>query len=76
MPRKKSTASETIVSILKRGPRKGLTVFAIADRGGLNLNTARTTVGTLVVSGEVELIGRETPTFGRPANVYRLADAA
>ena len=69
----KKTASETIVSVLRRGPKRGLTVFEIAQRGDLNLNTTRTTVLSLVQGQAVELIGRQTPSFGRPANVYRLA---
>lgn len=67
------TASDTIKSVLRKGPKKGLTIFAIAERGKLNLNTARTTVGTLVAVGDVELVGRQEPTFGRPANVYKIA---
>jgi predicted ArsR family transcriptional regulator len=70
------TASEAIISVLKRGPKRGLTAAAIAERAGLNLNTARTTLYQLVATGNVANIGRETPSFGRPANLYALAYAA
>jgi DNA-binding IclR family transcriptional regulator len=70
----KRTAAEAIIATLHRGPKKkGLTAAKIADRAGLNLNTTRTTVGTLVLEGSVTLIGRDAPSFGRPANLYVIA---
>lgn len=71
-----TTAPEAIVKVLRRGPKRGLTAAAIADRASLNINTTRTTLGTLVAQGTVAYVGRETPSFGRPANLYRLAEAA
>lgn len=76
MARNNRTAPEAIIATLKRAPKRGLTADVIADRAGLNLNTTRTTLGTLVSAQSVSLIGRETPSFGRPANLYRLAEAA
>lgn len=70
------TAPEAIISVLKRGPKRGLTAASIADRAGLNLNTTRTALYQLVADDAVTLIGRETPSFGRPANLYTLAYAA
>lgn len=67
------TAPEAILSILRRGPRRGLTASAIAERGGLNLNTTRTSLYFLVQRGDVTVSDTEAPSFGRPANVYKLA---
>lgn len=75
MARTTTTAPEAIIKTLRRGPKKGLTAATIADRAGLNINTTRTTLGTLVAQSTVAHIGRETPSFGRPANLYRLAEA-
>lgn len=72
----KRTASDRIISVLRRGPQKGLTAATIADRAKLNLNTTRTTLGTLVMESAVAIIGRETPSFGRPANLYRIAESS
>lgn len=71
-----TTAPEAIIKTLRRGPKRGLTAAVISDRASINLNTARTTLGTLVSQGSVTLVGRETPSFGRPANLYRLAESA
>lgn len=76
MARTNRTASETIISVLKCDPRRDLSVFDIVYRSGLNLNTARATIGSLVAAGQVELVGREAPHAGRPVNVYRLAESA
>ena len=76
MARSTKTAPEAIISVLKRGPKKGLTATTIAERAGLNLNTTRTTLYQLAASGQVAMIGRETPSFGRPSNLYTLAYAA
>lgn len=74
MARTSKTAPEAIVSVLKRGPKKGLTAANIAERATLNLNTTRTTLGVLTNEGTVALIGREEPAgIGRPANLYALA---
>lgn len=73
----KRTASDTILSVLRRGPKvKGLTAEEIASRGSLNLNTTRTTLGLLTGEGAVKVIGRDAPSFGRPANLYVIASAA
>jgi len=75
MARTTKTAPEAIISVLKRGPKRGLTASAIADRAGLNLNTTRTSLYQLTAAGDIVLIGREEPSFGRPANLYTLAYA-
>lgn len=67
------TAETTILGILRRGPRRGLTATAIADRGNLNLNTTRTTLSFLQGEGVVSVVGTEKGNFGRPANRYALA---
>lgn len=72
----KRTASDRILSVLNRGPKKGLTAATIATRGKLNLNTTRTTLGLLTLSNDVAVIGRDAPTFGRPANLYVIATAS
>lgn len=76
MPRIPKTAPEAIITVLKRGPKRGLTAVAIADRAGLNINTTRTTVYQLNATGDIRLVGREDPSFGRPANLYALAYAS
>lgn len=73
MARNNRTAVEAILSTLRRGPRRGLTAATIADRAGLNLNTTRSTLYSLTSDATVTQIGRETPSFGRPANLYRIA---
>ena len=45
----------------------------IAQRGGLNLNTTRTTLSSLQAFGEITVVGTESPSFGRPANLYAIA---
>jgi len=76
MARTTRTAPEAIIATLKRAPKRGLTATAISERAGINLNTVRTTIYALASSGQVTRVGRETPSFGRPANLYRLAEAA
>lgn len=73
MPRTKKSASDAILSVLKRGPQRGLTAATIAERANLNLNTTRTTIYSLSRAGSVEAVGTEAPSFGRPANLYKLA---
>lgn len=72
----KRTASTRIITVLRRGPKKGLTAEVIATRGKLNLNTTRTTLGLLTISEDVAVIGRDAPSFGRPANLYVIAERA
>jgi DNA-binding IclR family transcriptional regulator len=68
------TAPEAILSVLKRGPKRGLTAALIAERTGFNLSTTRTTLYSLASSGDVSVIGTtETGSRGRPANLYALA---
>lgn len=70
------TAPEAIMSVLRRGPRKGLTAVVIASRAGTNLNTTRTTLGQLRAEGAVEIASTDsTGTRGRPANLYIVATA-
>lgn len=63
------TAAESITRFLD-GRARPVTAHYIAEKTGINLNTVRTTLGLL---DEVEIVGRETPSFGRPANLYKLA---
>ena len=66
-------ASDRILSVLRRGPRRGLTAVEVSTRAELNLNTTRTTLWGLQGLGAVEVIGTTEPTRGRPANRYALA---
>lgn len=68
------TTRATILSVLRRGRKSGLTAQLIAERGQLNLNTTRTTLTTLLKDGEVTVVGTEAPTggLGRPVNRYAL----
>lgn len=67
------TAPEAILTVLRRGPKRGLTATAIAERADLNLNTTRTSLYFLASEGKVAVVGTETPSFGRPANLYAYA---
>jgi predicted ArsR family transcriptional regulator len=71
----KKSAPEAILSVLRKGPKKGLTAATISDRASINPNTTRATLVGLVNSNAVVVIGRETPSFGRPANLYVVATA-
>lgn len=66
------TAAESITRFLN-GRARPVTAEYISSRTGLNLNTTRTTLGLLTGSGSVAIVGRENPSFGRPANLYALA---
>ena len=67
-------ANERILSVLRRGPKRGLTAETIAERAGLNLNTTRTVLWSLTSSESVVTVGTTSPTgSGRPANLYALA---
>jgi hypothetical protein len=71
LARTKKTAIESIMSVLNRGPKRGLTATAIAGRAGLNLNTTRTALNS-ITGNLVEVVGRqESASRGRPANLYR-----
>lgn len=76
MERTKRAASDTILAVLKRGPKLGLTAAEIAARAELNLNTTRTVVWALARAGDVAVLGTTESTGGRPANRYVLALAA
>jgi len=65
------TAAEAI--ILTLSPTRAVTAEYVAADAVLNINTVRTTLGTLVAGGYVICVGRETPSWGRPANLYKLA---
>lgn len=70
----KKTLDAKIVSVLKKGPRKGLTAAEIAARGELNINSTRTTLGLLVDFGSVAVVGTAPVVgFGRPSNRYSLS---
>lgn len=73
MPRTTRSATERITSVLKRGPRKGLTAEIVAARAEANLNTTRTILWSLTTSGTATVVGTESREFGRPANLYALA---
>lgn len=76
MARITKTAPEAILSVLKRGPRKGLTAVVIAERASTNLNTTRTTLGQLREAGSVSIVDTDsTGLRGRPANLYIVATA-
>lgn len=64
------SASDAVLRVLKRGPKKGLTAATISTRADIVLSTTRSTLYGLAGSGAVTVIGRETPSFGRPANLY------
>jgi predicted ArsR family transcriptional regulator len=66
------TAAESITRFLT-GRARPVTAEVISDKTGINLNTTRTTLGLLTGSGSVKVAGRETPSFGRPANLYLAA---
>lgn len=70
----KTTNSDAILKVLKRGPRKGLTAAQIAERAGLNLNSTRTTLLSLKSEGSVSAVGAtETGSVGRPSYLYVIA---
>ena len=74
MARTNRTAPEAILSVLRRGPKRGLTATAISERAGTVVSTTRTTLGSLVIAGQVEIVGTvRSETRGRPANLYAFA---
>lgn len=76
MARTKRAASDTILAVLKRGPKRGLTAAEIAARAELNLNTTRTVIWALAQAGDVSVVSTAESTGGRPANRYVLALSA
>lgn len=53
--------------------KRGVTAYALAERTGLNLSTARTALWALAKSGNVRVVSKlETGERGRPANLYSL----
>lgn len=67
------TASEAIISVLRRGSKKGLTASTIAERAKLNPNTVRTSLYSLTDEGTVRVVGTVGSGRGRPAHLYALA---
>jgi predicted ArsR family transcriptional regulator len=70
----KRTAHASILSTLKRGPKRGLTAAVIAERTGLKVGTTRTTLWQLVQDGTAVV----TDTYrdgrrGRPEYLYLAA---
>lgn len=63
-----------ILSALKRGPKAGLTVAALAERTGFKLSSVRTAIQTLKGEGQVTVAGSVKPSgVGRPATLYTIA---
>lgn len=73
MARTKRTASDKILALLSRGPKRGLTAADISSRAELNLNTTRTALWALQQAGYVTAISTAPPLIGRPMNRYALA---
>jgi hypothetical protein len=57
--KKGATVADRICKVLKRGPKKGLTAAAIADRAGLKPGTTRTTLTRLKADGAVRVVGTD-----------------
>jgi len=66
------TQSVTITKTLK-GRKKGITAEEIADRANLNINSVRPVLWQLKKDGTVFVAGTLPASYGRPANLYRLA---
>jgi len=65
------TKSEAILKAVKRGPKKGLTAEAIADRTGVSLNTTRAYLTAFKAEGYITVAGTVTTgKRGRPALRY------
>ena len=73
MARTKRAASDTILALLKRGPKKGLTAADISSRTELNINTTRTVLWALQQANAITVVSTDAPPIGRPANRYALA---
>ena len=65
----KKSLTDQIRSVLRRGPRRGLTAETVAQRAGTKLSSTRTTLSSLVSAGEAAIVGTESRQF-RPANLY------
>lgn len=65
------TLTDTIMRVLKRGPKKGLTAETIADRAGTKLTSTRTILSALAGQGVITVVGTEKRTR-RPANLYAI----
>lgn len=70
----RKTATDRVISTLKRGPKRGLSAALIAERAELNLSTTRTVLWQLVKDGNAAVVSKvETGERGRPANLYAAA---
>ena len=73
MARTKRPASDTILAVLKRGPKRGLTAADISSRTDLNINTTRTVLWSLQQAEQITVVSTLAGDRGRPANRYALA---
>lgn len=67
--RNRKNAAERVFSLLRRGPKRGLTVEEIANRTNYGLSTVYAALGKL--GPVVEVVGQTRSPIGRPANRYR-----
>lgn len=73
MARSKRTADQAVLSVLRRGPQRGLTAAVVAERAGLNISTTRNVLYTLTSENTVRVVGvNSTGSVGRPAHLYAL----
>lgn len=72
MAQQKKTAVQKIQAILKRGPKRGLTINDVATRAGVHVITAGDTLRKLVGEKQALVIGtkKHDTGKGRPANLY------
>lgn len=64
--------NDSILKVLRRGPRKGLPAEIIAQRAGTKLSSTRTVLATLKRNGQIVVVGTESREF-RPAQLYAVA---
>jgi len=67
---KKTSAKSVILGVLKRRKKQGLDAATIAEKTGLRLQTARTTISRLQKDGEIKAAGSKKGAKGAEVNLY------
>jgi len=73
---KTATAAAAILKVLGRRKKQGLDAAAIADKAGLKLQTARTTLSRLQKDGLIKVAGVEKGTKGAEVNLYLVSSSS
>lgn len=69
----KKTATDKVLAAIKKGPKKGLTALAIAERAQTNASTTRGAISELLANDFIQVVGVYKGGVGRPSNLYAAA---